>query len=152
MKLPIFAAALALMAAGTATAQEWVGIDGTDTAILGYDRASVRDVAGGRSAWVITVFARTQPDEPQGYDFVTTRSLFDCDNERVKTTSNRSFLFGQQRPGRLINEEGDWEDHQPESVFGRLLAVVCETSDLGERQTFSSSEAFARDARRLLTQ
>ena len=151
MKTSIMAAICVLLSAGNSAAQEWIGIDGTEIAIIGYDRASVRTVAGGRSVWVITVFRDRQDDDGQDYDYVVTRNFVDCENERARTSAVRSFKIGVEEPGRVINEESEWEYHQPESLFGLLVSVVCETSTLANRTPFSSADAFAGDARGLLT-
>lgn len=151
MKIIAFAIAAALLSTTAVSAQEWIGVDGGETSILGYDRGSVRTTATGRAVWVATVFKTTQQDDAEhgDYDFIVSRHTVDCDNERTKTLSMRSFSFDEERPHRLINDEGDWEYHQPESLFGMLLSDVCGITTL-ERSPFPTARDFALDARELL--
>ena len=147
-----FVVALAATLLGTAVqAQEWVPVQNSPTALLGFDKSNLRDTSEGRTAWTITVFDTTRADNGDRYDYVITRQVFDCDQERSKSQVARAFLLNATTPSFTITEESEWDFHQPESIAGSLLNAVCHPELLGEAEHWSSAGKFASEARDYLS-
>lgn len=138
---------LILVSASPVAAQEWVGIQVTETVALGFDRASLRANPEGIAAWTVTGFAATQNDDGVAYDYVITRQVYDCDQDRSKSQVFRAFALDNHLPVFSTNQERPWEYHQPGSVAGDLMDAVCNPENVSELRAFATAEELARGMR-----
>ena len=149
MKFGLIAALSAFFVAGPALAQEWVAVSANDDKVLGLDQASVRRSGGQATAWTITTFKATKSFDGETYfDYVVTREVFDCEQDRSRSLAIRSFLLDNDDPTVVINETGDWSFHQPGSMGGELLAYAC--GDPERVEAFASAAEFSANAQRVL--
>lgn len=121
MKGWIFGAAM-MLATPAMAEQRYVTtlFDMTQGGLVAVDIDSIREVAGMKRAWVLTVSDR-RPEAPVFYSMALAE--FDCSAERARTLANQ----GYQSDGTMKDgmETKGWSYPVPQTAYYGALALAC---------------------------
>lgn len=147
MKTAFFFSLAASLLAGTASAQNFVGVSQTDGVIMGFDKASVGLTPEGfAAAQTITVFRETMEADGARLDYAVAREIFDCTNPRSRTESIAAYRIGGAFPTLTMDDPRPWQTYEPAMVNAAMAQAVCDksaSSVVGSR----TAEDFAVQAR-----
>jgi hypothetical protein len=139
-------AAMALMAATEAAAEDWQPANASADVVVGVEISSIEAHGDLRTALVMFAFARTSPD---GMDFMVSVAGFDCAAHTVAVIGTSFYDAG----GALLLTDGEGAPDtriEPGSLIHSVEAMVCQ----GRRDPAGISDGveFAAAARQLLLQ
>jgi hypothetical protein len=107
---------------------EWEKLTADEKMTVYIDRGSVRDMSGGRRAWLLSDYKR--PPKVGPHPFISTKILeeFDCKGERFRTLSLTGYSekMGNGKKVYRNDRPTHWHYISPGLTMGAIIKAVCQ--------------------------